>query len=59
MTISLDAYTPAEVVAQIANVGVQKGNMRLDNVFFSSVSAGYLLVFASGTVLSTNTPPWT
>jgi formate/nitrite transporter FocA (FNT family) len=58
MTFSLDAYTPAEVVAQIANAGVQKGNMRLDKVFFSSVSAGCLLAFACGTVLSTNTTPW-
>lgn len=58
MTISLDAYTPAEVIAQIAQSGVQKGNMRLDKVFFSSVSAGCLLAFACGTVLSTNTTPW-
>jgi formate/nitrite transporter FocA (FNT family) len=58
MSLSLDAYSPGEVVAQIAHVGVLKGNMRLDKVFFSSVSAGCLLAFACGTVLSTNTTPW-
>lgn len=58
MTISLDAYTPAEVVMQIAQSGVDKGNMRLDKVFFSAASAGCLLAFACGTVLSTSTTPW-
>lgn len=58
MTLSLDAYTPAEVITQIAQSGVNKGNMRLDKVFFSSFSAGCLLAFACGTVLSTSTTVW-
>lgn len=56
--ISLDAFTPAEVIEFVGRAGVAKGNMRLDKVFFSAVSAGCLLAFACGTVLSTNTTPW-
>lgn len=56
--MTFDAYTPHEVVVAIANAGVQKGNQRLDKVFFSAVSAGCLLAFACGTVLSTNASPW-
>lgn len=54
----MDAYTPTEVVELISRAGVTKGNMRLDKVFFSSVSAGCLLAFACGTMLSTSTAPW-
>ncbi|KAI9933748.1 hypothetical protein MW887_004820 [Aspergillus wentii] len=56
--MGIDAYSPAEVVEMVSRTGVIKGNMRLDKVFFSAVSAGCLLAFACGTVLSTNTTPW-
>lgn len=56
--MTFDAFTPHEVVEAVANSGVQKGNQRLDKVFLSSVSAGCLLAFACGTVLSTNASPW-
>ncbi|KAE8354376.1 Formate/nitrite transporter [Aspergillus coremiiformis] len=56
--ISLDAFTPTEVTELVGRAGVAKGNMRLDKVFLSSVSAGCLLAFACGTALSTNTAPW-
>ncbi|PYH92158.1 hypothetical protein BO71DRAFT_432192 [Aspergillus ellipticus CBS 707.79] len=58
MSVSLDAYSPAEVLEFVARAGVMKGNMRLDKVFLSSVSAGCLLAFACGTSLSTNTSSW-
>ncbi|KAI9752922.1 MAG: hypothetical protein M4579_005408 [Chaenotheca gracillima] len=53
-----NAYSPAQTVEMISRAGVYKGNMRLDKVFFSSVSAGCLLSFACATSLSTNTAPW-
>ncbi|KAJ5151338.1 uncharacterized protein N7482_010590 [Penicillium canariense] len=56
--MSFDAFSPQEVIEALANTGVQKGYMRLDKVFFSSVSAGCLLAFACGTALSTNASPW-
>ncbi|KAH8694213.1 Formate/nitrite transporter, partial [Talaromyces proteolyticus] len=58
MSITVNALTPTEVVEMITSTGVQKGNMRLDKVFFSSVSAGCFLAFACATALSTNTAPW-
>lgn len=57
-SFSLDAFTPTEVIAQISQAGVHKGNMRLDKIFFSAFSAGCLLAFACGTALSTNTTTW-
>ncbi|PYH40875.1 formate/nitrite transporter family protein [Aspergillus saccharolyticus JOP 1030-1] len=57
-TVSLDAFSPAEVVERIARAGTAKGNMRLDKVFLSAVSAGGMLAFACGTALSTNASPW-
>ncbi|KAJ5110525.1 Formate/nitrite transporter [Penicillium argentinense] len=56
--MAVDALSPFEVVEAVAKAGVQKGNMSLPKVFFSSVSAGCLLAFACGTVLSTNATPW-
>lgn len=56
--MTFDAFSPEEVIEAVANAGVKKGNMRLDKVFLSSVSAGCLLAFACGTVLSTNATPW-
>ena len=56
--MSVNALTPSEVVQVATSTGAIKGNMRLDKVFFSGVSAGCLLAFACGTVLSTNTSPW-
>lgn len=56
--MTLGALSPFEVIEAVAKSGVQKGNMRLDKVFLSSVSAGCLLAFACGTVLSTNATPW-
>ncbi|KAL3493515.1 Formate/nitrite transporter [Aspergillus germanicus] len=58
MLTSIDAYTPAEVTEFVSRAGLVKGNMRLDKVFFSAFSAGCLLAFACGTVLSTNSSPW-
>ncbi|KAL2836477.1 Formate/nitrite transporter [Aspergillus pseudoustus] len=58
MPTSIDAYTPAEVAEFVSRAGHVKGNMRLDKVFFSAFSAGCLLAFACGTVLSTNSSPW-
>ncbi|KAF7122918.1 hypothetical protein CNMCM5793_001029 [Aspergillus hiratsukae] len=57
-TVSIDAHSPAHVAQLVARAGVGKGNMRLDKVFFSSFSAGCLLAFACGTLLSTNTTVW-
>jgi hypothetical protein len=56
--MTFEAFSPQEVIEAVSNAGVKKGNMRLDKVFFSSVSAGCLLAFACGTVLSTNATPW-
>lgn len=56
--MTMDAYTPAEVAELVSRAGVTKGNMRLDKVFLSAFSAGCLLAFACGTVLSTNTTSW-
>ncbi|CAI7595131.1 unnamed protein product [Penicillium manginii] len=56
--MTLGALSPVEVIEAVGKAGVQKGNMRLDKVFLSSVSAGCLLAFACGTVLSTNATPW-
>ena len=56
--MAFNALTPVEVMEAVSRAGVQKGNMRLDKVFFSAVSAGCLLSFACGTALSTNTAPW-
>ncbi|KAL4875413.1 Formate/nitrite transporter [Aspergillus karnatakaensis] len=58
MAPSIDAYTAAEVAEFIGRAGTVKGNMRLDKIFFSSVSAGAILALACGTVLSTNASPW-
>lgn len=58
MSISIDAYTPTEVINLVARAGIVKGNTRLDKVFLSSVSAGCLLALACGTALSTNTSTW-
>lgn len=55
--VTIDALLPAEVVHAVGDTGADKGTMRLDKVFFSGVSAGCLLAFACGTVLSTNTAP--
>ena len=55
---SFDSYTAAEVTELVSKTGVAKGNMRLDKVFLSSVSAGCLLAFACGTALATNAAPW-
>jgi formate/nitrite transporter len=55
---TVNALTPYEVVEHISLTGATKGNMRLDKVFLSSVSAGCLLAFACATALSTNTAPW-
>jgi formate/nitrite transporter FocA (FNT family) len=58
MPSSIDAYTAAEVTDFVARAGTVKGNMRLDKVFLSSVSAGCLLALACGTTMSTNASPW-
>lgn len=56
--MTFDSFSPLEVVEAVGNIGLHKGNMRLDKVFFSAVSAGCLLSFACGTALSTNASPW-
>jgi formate/nitrite transporter FocA (FNT family) len=57
-TFSIDSHSPTGVAQLVARAGVGKGNMRLDKVFFSSFSAGCLLAFACGTLLSTSTTSW-
>jgi formate/nitrite transporter FocA (FNT family) len=57
-TFSYNAYTPAETIELVSRAGVKKGNMRPDKIFFSAVSAGCLLAFASASSLSTNSAPW-
>jgi formate/nitrite transporter FocA (FNT family) len=56
--MAYNAYLPAETIELISRAGLIKGNMRLDKVFFSSVSAGCLLSFACATFISTNSSPW-
>ena len=59
MTLTnIDAFSPAQVTDMVGRAGTTKGNMRLDKIFLSGVSAGCLLAFACGTVLSTNAAPW-
>ncbi|KAK5036864.1 hypothetical protein LTR13_005244 [Exophiala sideris] len=53
-----NCYTPQETAEIVSRSGAIKGNMRLDKVFFSAVSAGCLLAFACATALSTNASPW-
>ncbi|SPQ25395.1 912f7f37-a0f1-40c2-a840-dbb91869aa8b [Thermothielavioides terrestris] len=55
---NLAAYSPAETIELVSRAGVKKGNMRLDKIFLSAVSAGCLLAFACAATLSTNTAPW-
>lgn len=56
--MTFDAFSPQEVIEAISKSGTHKGNMRLDKVLFSAVSAGCLLAFACGTTLSTTAAPW-
>ncbi|KAJ5976675.1 hypothetical protein N7501_000017 [Penicillium viridicatum] len=56
--MTFDAFSPHEVIEAISKSGAHKGNMRLDKVLFSAVSAGCLLAFACGTTLSTTAAPW-
>ncbi|CAG7989000.1 unnamed protein product [Penicillium nalgiovense] len=56
--MAFDALSPREVTEAVSRTGAHKGNMRLDKVFFSAVSAGCLLAFACGTTLSTTATPW-
>jgi len=56
--MTFDAFSPHEVIEAISKLGAHKGNMRLDKVLFSAVSAGCLLAFACGTTLSTTAAPW-
>ncbi|CAP74145.1 hypothetical protein E8E15_010391 [Penicillium rubens] len=56
--MTFDALSPREVTEAVSGTGAHKGNMRLDKVFFSAVSAGCLLAFACGTTLSTTATPW-
>jgi formate/nitrite transporter FocA (FNT family) len=56
--MAYNVYTPAETIELISRAGMVKGNMRLDKIFFSSVSAGCLLSFACATFISTNSSPW-
>lgn len=58
MASLIESYSPSQVTELVSRAGVYKGNMRLDKVFFSSVSAGGLLALAAGTALSTNAAPW-
>ncbi|KAF1984963.1 Formate/nitrite transporter [Aulographum hederae CBS 113979] len=53
-----NAYNQKETMELVSRTGVLKANMRLDKMFLSSVSAGFLLSFACATLLSTNTAPW-
>lgn len=55
--MTIRSLTPTEVVYAVGEAGAHKGTTRVDKVFFSGVSAGCLLAFACGTVLSTNTAP--
>jgi formate/nitrite transporter FocA (FNT family) len=55
--ITINALTPIEAVFAIADAGASKGATRADKVFFSAISAGCLLAFACGTVLTTGTAP--
>ncbi|KAK0730969.1 Formate/nitrite transporter [Lasiosphaeris hirsuta] len=54
----LGTYTPVEAIELASRAGVKKGNMRLDKIFLSSVSAGCLLSFGAAVSLSTTTAPW-
>ncbi|KAJ6186813.1 hypothetical protein N7519_001721 [Penicillium mononematosum] len=56
--MTFDALSPREVTEAVSRTGAHKGNMRLDKVFLSAVSAGCLLAFACGTTLSTTATPW-
>lgn len=56
--MTFDALSSKEVTEAVSRTGAHKGNMRLDKVFFSAVSAGCLLAFACGTTLSTTATPW-
>jgi hypothetical protein len=55
--MAYNACAPAETIELIARADLIKGNMRLDKLFFSSVSAGCLLSFACATFISTNGSP--
>ncbi|KID91421.1 Formate/nitrite transporter [Metarhizium guizhouense ARSEF 977] len=54
---TIRSLTPTEVVYAVGEAGAHKGTTRVDKIFLSGVSAGCLLAFACGTVLSTNTAP--
>ena len=53
-----NSYTPHQTIEIVSRAGVYKGNMRLDKIFLSSVSAGCLLGFACASALSINSSPW-
>jgi formate/nitrite transporter FocA (FNT family) len=54
----MNAYSPKEATEQCSRAGVNKANMRIDKMFFSSVIAGAILALACAASLSTNTAPW-
>ncbi|KAF2088764.1 putative formate/nitrite transporter [Saccharata proteae CBS 121410] len=58
MQVNINAYSPRESIEIVGRAGVRKGNMRLDKMFMSSVSAGMILAFACATLLSTNASQW-
>jgi formate/nitrite transporter FocA (FNT family) len=56
--MAYNAYSPAETAELISRAGVAKGNMQVDKLFFSSVSAGCLLSFACATFISMESSAW-
>lgn len=53
-----NCYFPKETAELCSRAGVQKANMRIDKIFFSSTLAGMLLGFACAAALSTYSSPW-
>lgn len=55
---NLVAYTPAQTAELISRTGVMRGNMRVDKIFMSAVSAGCLLSFGCAVSLIAIAAPW-
>ncbi|KAK4044374.1 Formate/nitrite transporter-domain-containing protein [Parachaetomium inaequale] len=55
---NLASYTPTETIELVSRMGASRGRMRPDKIFFSAISSGCLLCFASAASLIATASPW-
>jgi formate/nitrite transporter FocA (FNT family) len=54
----MSAFTPAQTIERICQIGVEKSKMRIDKMIATSVLGGMLLAFGCAMNVSTATAPW-